>query len=107
MTSVPPIRDGESFGSYLRRTRRGHYDESQTTAAERLGLQQHIVSRIERGDAPPPESITALAKYLGLPVKELRELIERERLLKEHRAAQRRLAEVEAKLGRAGIMKFK
>lgn len=61
----------DSFGAYLR-TRRERLKQSDTTfsvrqVAQRIGVEPSFLSKVERGEAPPPSEakIVALAKELG------------------------------------------
>lgn len=62
----------ESFGDFFRRLRRAKGFKSQKELANKSGISQTTISRIEDGSQiPKPETISALAKTLEVPAHDL------------------------------------
>jgi transcriptional regulator with XRE-family HTH domain len=87
------------FKVLLRRHRR-ELEDSQMHVAALCGVRQPTIARWEAGTAVPEDEHAerALARYLGLPVSDLRRIIEHDRLRAERDALQRRLTEVDARI---------
>ena len=88
----------ETFARVLRRTRRQRVD-SQQDIADITGARQATVSRWEKGSLfPEPDTHRPLARYLGMPVADLRALVERSELQAERAKLERKLSQVDQRL---------
>jgi transcriptional regulator with XRE-family HTH domain len=87
------------FRKLLRKTRRDR-EHSQQHVSALVGIRQATLSRLEMGTLVPNDEAVqrSLARYLGIPVAELRFLVEREALEAERLALRERLGVVEARL---------
>ena len=88
----------QTFAKVLRSHRRAAEDP-QERVAELSGAKQATVSRWEQGTLfPEPSTNRALARYLGMPVADLRALIERSELEAERANLARKLSAVDKRL---------
>ena len=86
------------FARVLRRTRREREDP-QELVAEITGARQATVSRWEQGTLfPEPVTHRALARYLNMPVGDLRALIERSELEAEKAKLAKKMSAVDQRL---------
>jgi transcriptional regulator with XRE-family HTH domain len=87
------------FRRLLRKTRRDQ-EHSQQHVSVLVGIRQATLSRFEMGTLVPNDEAVQrkLARYLGIPVAELRSLLDRDALEAERLALRERLGLVEARL---------
>lgn len=91
------------FATVLRQTRRAR-EQSQQLIADLTGARQATVSRWEKGLLyPEPETLRALARYLEMPVADVRRLVERSELEAERAKVSERLSSLDEQLHALGV----
>lgn len=81
-----------SIADALVAQRQARGDISQEAAAEAIGTTKQTIGRWEKGAQPAPEWVSPLAKFLRLPVEEVR-------ILRRSAGPADRLDQIEARLG--------